>query len=130
MLAAGCRIMRCSCRPARRSGGAYVHREDTPQMPCLKCRRHLATHVCFPCGHLCICVSCAEELTLRFVGGETGITCPSCMEVIDCLIDAKPSKIFKTACGSREWLTWPMPTLFGRPNSFTSTVPTQPRRAL
>jgi len=84
-----------------------------PPDQCLKCASWAASHVCFPCGHLCVCFACAEEFTLRFMGGDTEVKCPQCSGRVECIIDGKPAGLFSN-CG-RQWLRWPAPSLLGRP---------------
>jgi len=97
------------------SFGSWQRRHvDAATVPhCLRCPPAPASHICFPCGHLCLCVVCAEEVSLRFIGGETDLFCPSCQGRIDCVIDGKPSGAFKVA--GRERYSWPIPSVWGRP---------------
>jgi len=63
--------------------------------PCgvLGCER-LATQMCFPCSHVCLCLPCAQEL-MRSVASQG--MCPVCEEKMLCVIDAQPSGVFTVA---------------------------------
>jgi hypothetical protein len=63
---------------------------------CQRCLLRAASFLCYPCGHLCLCIACAEEVALWFVGGEVYVRCPRCQAQVDCLIDGKPSGVFRT----------------------------------
>lgn len=93
--------------------------QDASPQPtgCANCDK-AATHVCFPCSHLCLCVTCADDL-LRSTGrafqelgparevreeridshrGSLSMDeqpcCPLCGQFVFCVIDAKPAKVF------------------------------------
>eukprot|EP00931_Biecheleriopsis_adriatica_P016052 TRINITY_DN11968_c0_g2_i1.p1 TRINITY_DN11968_c0_g2~~TRINITY_DN11968_c0_g2_i1.p1 ORF type:complete len:1164 (+),score=196.39 TRINITY_DN11968_c0_g2_i1:158-3493(+) len=59
-----------------------------------------ATHVCFPCCHLCLCSACAQNFnTTRGIGEQ--VTCPfrlehrPCGQKVLCVVDAQPSELFQ-----------------------------------
>eukprot|EP00929_Paragymnodinium_shiwhaense_P040359 TRINITY_DN21087_c0_g1_i1.p1 TRINITY_DN21087_c0_g1~~TRINITY_DN21087_c0_g1_i1.p1 ORF type:complete len:1994 (-),score=348.45 TRINITY_DN21087_c0_g1_i1:160-6141(-) len=82
---------------------------------CKKCDSRASQFICFPCGHLCLCIACAEEVNLFFVGGETTVACPHCGKPIDCVMDGKPASLFKTPPQQM-----PRASLLGRPASETA----------
>lgn len=55
-----------------------------------------ATHLCFPCNHLCLCLPCAEELMLEISSADDGPSarCPACQQPASVVIDAQPSAAF------------------------------------
>eukprot|EP00928_Gymnodinium_smaydae_P007475 TRINITY_DN12688_c0_g1_i1.p1 TRINITY_DN12688_c0_g1~~TRINITY_DN12688_c0_g1_i1.p1 ORF type:complete len:2336 (-),score=479.41 TRINITY_DN12688_c0_g1_i1:101-7108(-) len=68
----------------------------------------VATHLCFPCGHLCLCTSCASRAataaTAAAGGGALPLGCPLCGSSVDFTIDAQPSRAFAPG-GARRQLT-------------------------
>ncbi|CAE8582391.1 unnamed protein product, partial [Polarella glacialis] len=60
-----------------------------------------ATHICFPCSHLCLCLVCAEEVMRGGPAGAqaegAGASCPACAQLVMCAIDAQPSGVFTGA---------------------------------
>ncbi|CAE7571421.1 unnamed protein product, partial [Symbiodinium pilosum] len=85
---------------------SWLQDQSPPATGCSNCDQP-ATHVCFPCSHLCLCLVCAEDLVRHTgrgfqevacndVDASTGRpSCPLCGQFIFCVIDAKPSKVFE-----------------------------------
>mmetsp|Transcript_90329 Transcript_90329/g.292091 ORF Transcript_90329/g.292091 Transcript_90329/m.292091 type:complete len:187 (-) Transcript_90329:116-676(-) len=94
-------------RLGRAMGGLFsAPREAPADRPlCCKCVRRAATNMCFPCGHLCLCVVCSEELSLRSFSGEETLPCPVCHSNILHIIDGHPASLFgpgqRPSSGSR-----------------------------
>eukprot|EP00927_Polykrikos_kofoidii_P027019 TRINITY_DN23926_c0_g1_i1.p1 TRINITY_DN23926_c0_g1~~TRINITY_DN23926_c0_g1_i1.p1 ORF type:complete len:1505 (-),score=212.22 TRINITY_DN23926_c0_g1_i1:112-4530(-) len=84
---------------------------------CCKCTWRSASFLCFPCGHLCLCVACAEEVTLWFIGGETNIRCPRCRADIQCVMDGKPATMFENHAPLNPSSLDVAPSLLGRSSS-------------
>eukprot|EP00939_MAST-03C_sp_MAST-3C-sp1_P002820 g2820.t1 len=52
-----------------------------PQLPeCVVCMDDVASHAFIPCGHLCVCASCAEDISPTSSAERKG-ACPKCREV-------------------------------------------------
>ena len=82
--------------------------DQTPPATCCSNCDQFATHVCFPCSHLCLCLACAEDLIRSTGRGFQEVlpadrsdapterpSCPLCGQFVFCVIDAKPAKVFE-----------------------------------
>lgn len=107
------RLSKFAQRSASRLAG-YLKDANPQATSCANCDR-AATHVCFPCSHLCLCLSCAEDFlqslngpgfqelaNQRMAPQEDGMdiiegqpSCPLCGQFVFCVIDAKPAKVFE-----------------------------------
>jgi len=59
-------------------GKPVVKKTDDEEKLCSICRENEKTHACIPCGHLCLCAMCAEDLSKRGVKGQNKTRCPIC----------------------------------------------------
>jgi len=57
---------------------ASVKKTDDDEKACSICRENEKTHACIPCGHLCLCAMCAEDLSKKGVYGQIRTRCPIC----------------------------------------------------
>jgi len=55
-----------------------VKKTDDDEKACSICRDNEKTHACIPCGHLCLCAMCAEDLSKKGVKGQIRTRCPIC----------------------------------------------------
>lgn len=69
---------------------AEVKKTEEEDKACSICMENEKTHACIPCGHMCLCALCAEDLAKRGVNGQKITRCPICR------LDAKNfSRIFQ-----------------------------------
>jgi len=50
---------------------------------CSICKEYKKTHACIPCGHMCLCALCAEDLSKKGVKGQNKTRCPICRVEVD-----------------------------------------------
>lgn len=55
-----------------------VRRTEDEEKACSICLENEKTHACIPCGHLCLCALCAEDLSKKGVKGQDNTKCPIC----------------------------------------------------
>jgi len=59
-----------------------VKKTDLESKACSICRENEKSYACIPCGHMCLCAVCAEDLSKKGVTGQNNTRCPICrMEV-------------------------------------------------
>jgi len=83
---------------------SWLQEPSPPATGCSNCDQ-FATHICFPCSHLCLCLACAEDLVRSTGRGFQEVlpeetpagrpSCPVCGQFVFCVIDAKPAKVFE-----------------------------------
>jgi len=55
-----------------------VKKTDVNWKACSICRENEKTYACIPCGHMCLCALCAEDLSKKGVKGQNITRCPIC----------------------------------------------------
>jgi len=55
-----------------------VMKTDDEEKACSICQENEKTHACIPCGHMCLCALCAEDLSKKGVKGQLKTRCPIC----------------------------------------------------
>jgi len=56
---------------------------DEDEKRCSVCKENEKTHACIPCGHMCLCALCAEDLSKRALQKQTNAKCPLCRLDVD-----------------------------------------------
>lgn len=86
------RLSEAACR---RLQSAQVQQQSTEALDLPMCQCGLpATHMCFPCNHVALCVSCAGEVMHKSLAGDVA-RCTTCSSFVDCAIDARPAPVFE-----------------------------------
>jgi len=62
---------------------AQVSKAEEDEKECSICQWNEKTHACIPCGHMCLCAFCAEDLSKRGVKRQTKLQCPLCRLEVD-----------------------------------------------
>mmetsp|Transcript_39370 Transcript_39370/g.68241 ORF Transcript_39370/g.68241 Transcript_39370/m.68241 type:complete len:605 (+) Transcript_39370:3-1817(+) len=75
-------------------GHAQEEPAEEPSTPICQCGLP-ATHMCFPCNHVALCVTCAGEVAQKSLQGDVA-RCPRCYNFVDCAIDARPAPVFES----------------------------------
>jgi len=60
-----------------------VTKTDEEEKACSVCQENEKTHACIPCGHMCLCALCAEELSKRSLKDDKNRRCPICRVEVD-----------------------------------------------
>jgi len=60
-----------------------VTKTDVDGKECLICRENEKTHASIPCGHMCLCALCAEDLSRKGIKGQRNTRCPVCRLEVD-----------------------------------------------
>jgi len=60
-----------------------VKKTEVEGKACSICRENEKTHACIPCGHMCLCALCAEDLSKKGVRGQNITRCPICRQEVD-----------------------------------------------
>jgi hypothetical protein len=60
-----------------------VKKTEVEWKACSICFENEKTHACIPCGHMCLCAFCAEDLSKKGVQGQNITRCPICRLEVD-----------------------------------------------
>jgi len=60
-----------------------VTKTEVEWKACSICFENEKTHACIPCGHMCLCAFCAENLSKKGVKGQNITRCPICRLAVD-----------------------------------------------
>jgi len=63
-----------------------VNEKDNIKKQCVICCENERTHACSPCGHISLCVLCAEKLSEHGINGQDKPKCPKCRLEVDTII--------------------------------------------
>lgn len=66
-----------------KSKNLSVQKTDEEEKACSICMENEKTHACIPCGHMCLCALCAEDLSKRAEQTQTNAKCPVCRFQVD-----------------------------------------------
>ena len=66
-----------------RSGNSEVKKTDVEGKACSICLENEKTYACIPCGHMCLCALCAEDLSKKKMHGQNITRCPICRLKVD-----------------------------------------------
>jgi len=69
--------------PEPRSGNSEVKQTDVEWKACSICLENEKTYACIPCGHMCLCALCAEDLSKKKMHGQNITRCPICRLKVD-----------------------------------------------
>jgi len=60
-----------------------VKKTNVESKACSICRENEKSYACIPCGHMCLCAVCAEDLSKKGVKGQNITRCPICRMEVD-----------------------------------------------
>jgi len=60
-----------------------VKKTEVEGKACSICCENEKTYACIPCGHMCLCALCAEDLSKKGVKGQNITRCPICRQEVD-----------------------------------------------
>jgi len=66
-----------------RSRKSEVKKTDVESKACSICLVNEKTYACIPCGHMCLCELCAEDLSKTKLQGQDVVRCPICRLKLD-----------------------------------------------
>jgi hypothetical protein len=60
-----------------------VKKTEVEGKACSICHENEKTNACIPCGHMCLCAICAEDLSKKGVKGQNIKRCPICCQEVE-----------------------------------------------